>query len=300
MSLRILPVTAGKATSGDGFVLGHPGLVFKPVAITGTIQILFPQNRVPKLESLAVHFEGKVTFPAVPEQPSTEKAETKDKKKDDVNTDDYELVAMKRVLIELAVPVKLSDMSTDASVRPHTHHISHFKSTPSLSERPPLVLPPYASSSSVSLSSHASSSSPIHLGVPKGFGSVEVKFRFDMTAEEAADLPPAADMTPSSAEALSPKNNLVKLGVHYQLRAVARFAGTFENKEVVETVPIPWPKFHPDAVSRVIGTGERKVKRSGVSAKGFRWRWEILSGVGALGDMRPLALFLTFYRWMGN
>ncbi|KAJ3213612.1 hypothetical protein HDU67_002663 [Dinochytrium kinnereticum] len=214
-----------------------------------------------------------MSFPSIPEpNPMTpvksEGKERKDKNRDE--TDSYDLVSEKRVLIDLAVPVKVSDMPTDRPNHPLLKSSSSFPSDPSSSAN---------RSSSISISSV-----PV---LPKGQGVVEVKFRFDMTSDEAADLPPTS--TIGLPEGSSSKE---EAGVQYELRVVARFVGTFENKEVEEKVPIVWPKFHPDAVARVVGTGERKVKRMGVSNKGFKWRWEIISGVGALGDMRPIALFI--------
>ncbi|KAJ3106241.1 hypothetical protein HDU96_008289 [Phlyctochytrium bullatum] len=373
MSLKIIPIEGAKATSGEGFIYGHPGLRHKPVQIQGIVQLLFPTSRVPKIESLAIHFEGQVTFPtaassstaSTPSTPispphsstlpafndkhvlqsrssslgatphadtGTSSPPTEAKKvvageaKDEPAVDSYELVALKRTLIDLQVPVKLSDMllpPPTLSSGSSAHGLSTKTSTSSLNgndQQPPAQTPPVApprrflhhfrSLSSVSTETdveHGSTHSLASSSATSGSGRlsvVEIRFRLDLTADEAADLPPSAFIkeylrngTHQShhhhhhhhPQALSKAE---RLGVQYHLRAVARFAGTFENTEAVEKIPLIWPKFHPDAVSRVVGTGVRRVKRSGVTADGFRWRWEILSGVASLGDMRPLALFI--------
>ncbi|KAJ3106217.1 hypothetical protein HDU97_006850 [Phlyctochytrium planicorne] len=283
LSLKIVPLPGGQATSSNGFIHGHPGLSHKPITVTGNIQIHYPHNRNPKIESLIIYLEGKVSFPDAKQKP-TEKTDAKQHFQS--NTDSYELITLKKHLIDLRIPMKLSEMWMDNA---QPNHLKHHRSTSSVGvDRTPADQPKPSSqsvsSSSSSISSAASSTSP-QTTPTKTHGTVEVKFTFPMSAQEAADLPPSADM--ELPENITPHKDDESVGIKYQLRAVARFVGTFEDTELVETVELIWPKFHPDAVARVVGLGERKVKRFGPG-----WRWEILSGVAGLGDMRPVTLFL--------
>ncbi|KAJ3133678.1 hypothetical protein HK101_004438, partial [Irineochytrium annulatum] len=169
LSIHPLPVPPSGSSCG-GYITGHPGLRFRPCVVAGIVRIAFPANRSPRLETLTIQLNGAVTIPTLDPHRKQPTKRSRKKGEDEDEDDELELVALNKVLIGTEIPVKLSELnpvSTGATAG------SNQGSSTSLNG-------PGASAPASPTASNQS--------------HVDIKFKFELSAKEAANLPPSVLM----------------------------------------------------------------------------------------------------------
>ncbi|KAJ3328999.1 hypothetical protein HDU76_008856 [Blyttiomyces sp. JEL0837] len=265
------------AACGGGFVKGFPGLRNGPVQVAGAVQITYSNHRKPKLEYLAVTFDGIFVVPgtltvgktstqqqspsratsptsssSALQQPTASAITSSSATEQDK---EYRLIQKERILIKTEIPIALTDPSLAFISQPVIGgNITHHSSQSNLSNN--------ASHSSLTSSSHSSLFS-----TAGAMRSISIPFKIDLTADEAASLPPSAKIdirsekpgdNKTASTAAKGAEDTSTYGVQYTLSVFARFSGTFEDTEVSADISIPWPRFQPDVIMKVLAPPQAK------------------------------------------